>query len=423
MRRIALPPPVPPTSATLRRPVTFAAALTLAMAASVLLQAVFAALGPFLREELALSRAQLGTLTAAMYVTGSTLSPVAGRLVDRLGPVAPLVALFAIETGAGVAVAVAPGYAVLLVVALVGGCGVAIGNPVTNLLVARHTPGPRQGVITGVKQSGVQVALFLGGAALPPLAAAYGWRIAALAGLALPVAGAACSVVALPREDRSARRRGASGTRRRSPRTSKAARSGDALPGDTRWLTAYAAGMGVAISSMGAYLPLYGVERLGLPAAAAGLLAAAIGGVGVVARIAWGRAADRRARPPAGTLLLLAALAAASAALVWAAEVGGVGLAWAGAVLAGASGAAWNAVGMLAVIRGTPVAVAGRASGVVVLSFYGGFAVGPATFGVLVDAFGYPAGWLLVVASFAASGAVAARWRRVGTPAGLQVGP
>ena len=388
------------------------------MAASVLLQAVFAALGPFLREAFTLSRAQVGGLTTAMYLTGSTLSPVAGRIVDRFGTAVPLASLVGIEVLAGAAVAAAPSYGALLAVALLGGCGVSLGNPVTNLLVARYAARGRQGLVTGVKQSGVQLAIFACGMALPSIAAAAGWRAAAAAGLVLPVAAGVTAAVAVPR-DPTSRRPGPSGgdastaahatTGRRTVR----ARSGRAaLPRATWWLTAYAAGMGIGISALGAHLPLFGVERLGLGATTAGALGAVVGGVGVAARIAWGYAADRRVREAAGTLALLALLATVAAGLVATSVRLGAALVWGGAVLAGATGAAWNAVGMLAIVRGTPVAVAGRASGVVVLSFYGGFVVGPTGFGLVVDALGYAAGWALVGVAFATSLGVALLWRR-----------
>jgi predicted MFS family arabinose efflux permease len=383
--------------AALARPSTFVATLAVAMGASVLLQVVFGALGPFLTEALDLTRTQLGTLTTALYVTGAFLSPVAGRLVDAFSGRRLLVALFALNALSVLVVAGAPSYVVLLGGALFGGLAVAIGNPATNLLIAAHAPRERQGVVTGVKQSGVQLAVFLGGAALPPLAQVVGWRGAALAGLALPALGLAGTAAAVPVAPR------AEAAAAHAPRPR--------LPAGIGWLTTYALGMGIGVSALGAYLPLYGVQRLGLPAAAAGLLVALLGAVGVVARIAWGRAADRSTTPPARSLALLAAASIVSGVLILAAESWGTWLAWAGAALNGASAAAWNAVGMLAIVRGAPLAVAGRASGVVLLSFYGGFVVGPSAFGILVDATGsYTLGWAFVLAAFAVSTVVAVAW-------------
>src|SRR5207302_7706378 len=86
----------------------------------------------------------------------------------------------------GVAVAAAGGrhYSGLVAGAAVFGISVAFGNPATNQLAARGVTPGRHGLVTGVKQSGVQIGAFLAGLVLPALAGAAGWR-AALGGCAL----------------------------------------------------------------------------------------------------------------------------------------------------------------------------------------------------------------------------------------------
>lgn len=377
----------------------FVTTLTLAMTAAVLLQVVFGALGPFLTESLDLSRTRLGLLTTALYLSGSLLSPAAGRVVDGLGARRPLAALLLLKVAGIVIVVAAPSFELVLLGALIGGVAIALANPITNLLIALHTPSGRQGVVTGVKQSGVQLGVFVGGAALPPVAEVAGWRTATAVCLLVPLGTAATAWLSVPPDPpRRPRAPGAPAVQ---------------LPPGIVWLTAYAIGMGTGIAAIGAHLPLYGVERLGLPAAAAGLLTAVVGGVGVAARIGWGRLADRSSTPPAQALALMGVIALVAAGMILAAEGWGVWFAWAGAVLAGASAAAWNAVGMLAIIRDADVAVAGRASGIVLLSFYFGFVVGPPAFGLLVDATGaYAAGWGFVLAVCGSSGVVAQLWRR-----------
>ncbi|HUG86800.1 MAG TPA: hypothetical protein VMM13_19680, partial [Euzebya sp.] len=100
-------------------------------------------------------------------------------------------------------------------------------------------------------------------------------------------------------------------------------------------------------------------------------------------------------------LIALAVTAMASTAAIGLASPSAVPLVWLGAVLAGAGAASWNAVAMLAIIRGTDHTTAGRVSGIVVLGFYGGFVVGPTLFGALVDAAdSYTPGWGLVLVVF-----------------------
>lgn len=379
------------------RPGAFVAILALAMAASTFLTVVFAALAPFIIDDLGLSRTQIGTLTTALYLTGGLLSPVAGPLVDRFGARRLLVILFVVAGLSYGAVAAAPSYFALLAAALFGGVAVALGNPVTNVLVTAHTAPARQGIATGIKQSGVQGGIFLGGVVLPLIAAAAGWRTAAMCSVALPAVALLVVSPFVPS----------------SPARDVVAAQRPPLPSGIRWLAVYGFAMGLGISAISAYLPLYGVERFALPAALAGLLTSVVGGVGVAARIAWGRAADRRVAPPARSLAILGAFATVAALLLVLADGRTVWLVWIGAVVAGASAAAWNSVGMLAIVRDAPLAVAGRASGVVVLGFYGGYLAGPSIFGAIVDATrDYARGWFFVLVTFACATGVAWRWTR-----------
>ena len=66
--------------------------------------------------------------------------------------------------------------------ALVGGVGQAIANPATNKLISMHVPPGKRGIITGIKQSGVQAGTFLGGLLLPVITLSFGWRLADRAG-------------------------------------------------------------------------------------------------------------------------------------------------------------------------------------------------------------------------------------------------
>src|SRR5207245_1677558 len=169
----------------------------------------------------------------------------------------------------GGAVAPAGGrhYSGLVAGAAVFGISVAFGNPATNQLAARGVTPGRHGLVTGVKQSGVQIGAFLAGLVLPAVAGAAGWR-AALGGCAL------------------------------------------------------------------------------------------VRAVGLVARVGWGRRQDRTATPVLRSLGLLALGSVVASGLLWAAAALGSGLLWAGAALFGATAVAWNALGMLSIVRDVEVSVA-----------------------------------------------------------------
>jgi len=107
-------------------------------------------------------------------------------------------------------------------------------------------------------------------------------------------------------------------------------------------------------------------------------------------------------------------LASVVAALaIWSASEVGPLLLWVGAVAAGAGAFAWNAVVMLAAVTGAEARHAGRASGVVHLGFLSGLALGPVTFGFVVDTSGtYAFAWGGVAALFALGALVAGAWVR-----------
>lgn len=386
------------------RRLSFSAVLTIAMGAASFPGFAFGALGPFLVDDFQLSRSQLGLLTTLFFAVGGLLSLVAGPLVDRFGGRRVMFGAFGIICFALLAIAVAPSYPTLLAAAAFGGISIAAANPTTNKLVAVHVPTGQRGVIMGVKQSGVQIGAFAAGAILAPLAAWFGWRLALMLTAIVPLLGALGTIMVVPpdRGDASSRD---STNERRAPMISA-----------VWWLSAYAFLMGSGVSAVTAYLPLYAVERLDFSVQTAGAVAAAVGLVGIVGRIAWGLISERRSGYVM-PLLVMAAGAVASILLLMAAEENSV-LIWLGALLVGATAVTWNSVGMLAVIATTGPAAAGRASGYVLCGFYGGFVGSPLLFGTLVDNTGrYDVAWTIVAVLFVLAAVVIGAWQRAASSA------
>lgn len=378
----------------------FGATLAAAMASSTFMQSALGTLAPFLTADLGVSRSQLGGLTTTLFLVGAAFSPLAGRIADAVGGRRILIGLFAVAGVMMAAAGLAPSYPWLLAAVALGGLAMAAGNPATNKLLSAHLPRGRQGVLTGVKQSGVQAGTFAAGAVLPPAALLIGWRGALLASSLLAVAGVAATLRVVPPDPPDA---DGGGWRRARPKLG---------PIVTR-LSVYAFLMGAGVAVASTYLPLYAYERLDFSAALAGLAWATVGAVGVVARIAWGRHSDR-VRDLAVPLAAIGALSVAAQLLIWGAEAAGGWMLWVGAVAFGASAASWNAVGMLAIVKRVEAADAGRASGLVQLAFYAGFVASPVAFGVSVDATGrYDLGWAVIVACYAAATVAALRWRRL----------
>ncbi len=362
--------------------------LVVTMAASTFALAIIAVLAAYLIDEFGISREQLGSLVTVSALSGALLAPILGPWADKIG--ARNATLFSLGVSAVslVLIGLAPTFLLLAGAVLLTGVTQAITNPATNKLISLYVDPGRRGVIMGVKQSGVQAGNALGGALLPAMAVAAGWRFGVTLAVVFPVVGAGLALWSVPRDpstDATPSRVGLG--------------SGDGVGR----LAVYGFLLGLGGTAIFTYLPLFGQEVLGLDPVAAGSAISVIGIVGVVGRIGWGRIAETVLGSDRA-LLVLAVLSVVVGALLVAAPLLGPWVIWVVAALAGLSVAAWNTVGMLAVIERVPVAAAGRASGTVMLGFLGGLGLGAPAFGRSVDVLGdYRPGWMAVTACFVAA--------------------
>ncbi|BCJ58407.1 hypothetical protein Jiend_18290 [Micromonospora endophytica] len=371
---------------------------TAAMATSMTGLYAMSALAPFVVSEWDLSRAAVGALVTVSFGVAAAVSLVAGQLVDRWGARAAVTTLCATVAVALLGASTSATYGWLLVAVAVAGVGQALANPATNVLVNRAVPGDRRGTAIGMKQAGVQLAAFGCGMVLPVVAVTVGWRgalrLAAVAPLLVLLAAWWYTPTA------AGQQQGGRWWRLAAP------------SGWLAWLVGFSLLLGTGLAAVNTYLPLYATQRLGLDAGVAGGLLAVFGVTGLVARVWWGRWADRSPEV-LGALSLLTAAAVAGVLLVLLAGPLWSGLVWMGALVVGGSATAANAVSMLAVLRcGEAVA---QASGLVSLGFFSGFVVGPAAIGWCADVAGWEASWLVVGVLFAGAAVVARRVRTAGT--------
>ncbi|HZA40565.1 MAG TPA: MFS transporter [Actinomycetota bacterium] len=375
----------------------FALSLAAGMAASTIVQFLFGVLAPFLIDEFGISRSQLGLLTTAAFVIGGIISPSAGGLVDRIGGRRVFVASMVLMAIAIAGMAAAPSYIWMLFGAALAGFTLASCNPTTNKLIAAHTAVGERGVIMGVKQAGVQFGAFAVGFTIPTAAESWGWRPAMAMTIVLPLACAAAVLVLVPHDRRE----------ELDLRPKTEARGITPL---VAWLATYAFLMGGGVAIVGAYLPLFAREEVGLSVGAAGMLAGVIGLIGIVSRIAWGWGTERLGDYPLALGILGVGAVVASLATLLSPSTG-AWMIWSAAVLFGLTAITWNAIGMLAIVAEVGTHAAGRASGLVQSGFYGGFVVTPALFGYSVDRTDeWSWGWWGVVAMFAGASVVAFSW-------------
>lgn len=377
--------------------------LVTAMMAGTAMQFAGPTLAPFLLPELGLSRAQFGTLTAGYYLVGGLASPAAGNWSDRAGGRMALVVTFVMSAAGFAVLSAARSWPLLLVAGALGGLGAATSNPGTNRLVLASFGDRARGAITGLKQSGVQLGAAIMGATLPPVALILGWRTTLLVASGILLLGVVLTVASLPSvADTSATRTRSAGAAERNATVTT--------------LSAFAALMGVGMSSVVTYLPVYVVEQVRQSPTQAGLVLTVVAALGVAARVGWGLAADRVRRPLA-VLPVLAVGALMGVALFAVAPQVGPWTLWVGAAVFGTTAMGWNGAAMLVAMTAVSRERAGWATGRVILWFYLGLVLSPIPFGLLADHTGsYVIGWIGVGTAFAAASVVvwpSARYRRM----------
>lgn len=351
---------------------------------------------PVFIDDLGLTRSDVGIVFSVNAIGAGLLSPVIGRYTDRVGGKLALLSVVAAAAASYVAYGVAWSLGVLVVGSLFGAVAQAGANPSTNKLIADQLPVGSQGVVVGIKQSGVQLFIFLGGVAVPSIVIAWG-RDAAyllLAGVSILIAGVALVRVA-PREQPS----GSAPSAQSAP-----------VPRDIWWISAYGFLLGFAGSSAVMYA-LFIVERLERDLVVAGYVIAVGGFLAIPGRIMWARYAERRAefRKP---LLTIALISVGASAALMVANFGPWWFVVLAAVLTAVGSSSWNSVGMLGLIVIAGPAAAGRASGIVLFGFLLGLGAGPPLFGWMVDSTGsYMGVWWLAMGASMLGAALMLVWR------------
>jgi MFS family permease len=358
--------------------------LSLIMALGPLLLYTLSALSPLLVVRLGLSATDLGVLWFVTFSVASLFAISGGHLTDRFGARAVLAGVCCAAALSLLVAGMAVSYVGLVVACALSGLAQSVANPATNLLVAKSVPVGQQGLVLGIKQSGVQVGQFLVGLAIPGAVLLFGWRGALLSCSLIAAVGLLLTVLIIPPVQRQS--------------STSAAQARSRLDAKVRWMTAYGFLTGGLLQATNVYLPLYAHETLDASLQKTGLIVAALGGLGVVARLAWGRLMDHvvGARGPLLWLAMISCVAMSSFTLTSAA---GEWLLWVGIVMFSFGVTASNVVVMTAVVRDVRPEGIGRASGWVSLGLYAGFMVGPLLFGVIVDVSGgFTSAWIAATA-------------------------
>jgi MFS family permease len=374
----------------------------LALFADMLVYGLAIPVLPLLPSVVAAGPAATGALFAAYAAATIALTPVAGRLVDRVGARLPLIAALATLAATSGLFALATSYPALLAARALQGAAAGLGWVSGLSLIAATTPARSLGRSLGTAMSMVSVGVLVG----PPLAGLLVERVSVHAPFQFATVLAVLLVLvllALP-----VRTSGAGGT---SPATG-GMRGVLRVPGTWPVLGTVALGA-AAISAIEPVLPLHLTMAFGMDALLIGALFAAM----VVASSLSSPVAGALVGRVDARLISLVGVVTSAAGLVLLGTASTSWPAWLGAVLLGA-GEGWllaPSTTLIAVLGG-PDAL-GAAYALFMLAYSAGLVVGPLLAGAGTGAFGVGATLLWLGAGFAVAGSAALLRLPSGRPA------
>ena len=375
---------------------------TLGQAAANILASAFGPLAPFLQDDLHISRAEVGLIATAVFLTASPSALFGGRAADRVGERRVLILSGVIGTLAALAILLSSGFWSLVIGCLALGLGNGMQNPAGSAAIMRWFPQHQRGFAMGIRQTGVPIGGILAAGVAPLLASHYGWRAAYLAGGILSVVGALLVFVAYfdpPRKQTAG---------------AAAMRSFRDLARDPQLLRLALIFNCQVFTQMAAttYFVLFLHETFGVSVVTAGALFVVVNVAAMVARIAWGLVSDRQfqgKRQP--VLVIIVALTVCST--LGAALIPSQTSLWLVAVLAilfGVSAFAWTGVLGTLVIEIVGAESAGTAISLVQGLSTPATLLAPPLFGLLADVTGsYRMSWL-VLTLIGTVGLLTLRW-------------
>lgn len=386
--RPAPPPAASPPSASPSRVITAATVATVLVIMPVFLFGAFVVL---IREDIAISDSQLGTIVSAYFLASMLSAVPGGRLADRLGPRAGIAtgALLSVSSLAGVGVASTVWWHAAVFM-MVGGVGSGIGMPSSNLALAQQVPVARRGTAFGIKQASAPMASVIAGLAIPLLGLTIGWRWSLL-GTAIVLATAVLVLSG---------RTAIEGKAEPHPSAPR-----HRAPGPALVLLATMSGFAGAAATATIGFFVESAVDTGFDAGTAGVVLGIASAFGIAARVTWGWLADRRERGHLAFLSWLFLVGTAGFALLGVVET--VPLLLLGASIVFIAGWSWSGLVFLVATLGSPGAPA-TATGVVSAGGGLGGLLGPIVFGWIVSSWSYTAAWL-VTSSWMLAAALLAR--------------
>lgn len=355
--------------------------LMLAMTMPMIVLYSVSSLGTQIVEALNLLPGSLGYLVTSSFSVASILSIGTGWYVSRYGARHSLLLLFTIVVIAFLLIAFQPSYYSLMIAAGLCGVSQALANPSTNVLIRQNFSLNKQASVVGLKQSGVQLAALISGVLLPVMALNYGWNWAYFSLIPLAIL---CIFLVITK---------ISETKKSLQFT---------LDKPNRFLSKLMAiqlFVGIGLSSFVTFLPSFSVFS-GFSETLSFYLIAVFGVVGMASRIVL-TPVGARFNNEVVFLMILIGLSFFSVVLMVVFSANYFWLFWVSVVGVGATAVTSNSVVMSMIVRDHSYGKLSSASGYISVAFFGGFAIGPAVFGSLLNFYqDYTASWLIVCVSF-----------------------
>lgn len=347
---------------------------------------------------LGIDNTRLGLAVGAFFGIAIIASVPAGRLVDRIGWArgTTVVALLSIGSLLGTAI-VASSFVGVLLMLLVGGLAFAGTTPAANLAIAQELPVERHGLVFGIKQGAIPLGTTIAGLLVPAVALTVGWRWTFVVAAVFPLVALA---VALPGVNHRAPVPPRPVPRRRQGRAPRPQQTGLI---ELRWLAVAGALTAHSIGALNGFAVVTLVAS-GRSPGSAGMMVAVAGMIAASVRVVSGWLIDRSTGDGFRGVVVLNLIGAFG---YLAMATGTPTLVTIGVLVAFGAGWGWPGLfhyGLVRLFPGRP----GYATGVIQTGFATGTAVGPVIFGVIADASGYVAAWLLSTVVTAGSAAMIA---------------
>lgn len=356
-------------------------------------------LAPVFQTEFGVSTSTVGVLASILFAASGIGALPVGFIVDRFSPrvvTVYVVALAAIALSMFMFVTTELG---LIFTCASIGAVMAASTPLTNRLIMTYVARNKYARVTGWKSVGPQAGAVLAGLAFGGFSGLVSWRTIVLTVALLMLGFAAWSFWRLRQhsELQSPNTQG-------SPRTLARASPTRKTRAIVWWLLPYAFFSGGVIASIGAFIPLFATQEVGLSIALGAFSVSLIAAVSVVSRFIW---LHYLTSQNTVRMLIAAGLLTAVTSVLLVISAGAQEwVFWAAGVLVGATALGSTPVAQVVLLQNTSPARIGMISAWNGIAMSAGLTFQPWFISVMIPIVGFPKSWLVLTGCGLAAGSV-----------------